>query len=109
MSASEDPGLSAENNLFDKEIVFFRQFVCRCRIKAECECPVTVTGCIGNKPARNTPVIALDYIIGYADCMGISLFDRIGKKLLLTHAGERYVAHARLMLDEARAFDEELV
>lgn len=48
------------------------------------------------------------YISNLEKRLGTSLFERQGKKFVLTQAGERYVRHARKILEEAKAFDGEL-
>lgn len=48
------------------------------------------------------------YISNLEKRLGTPLFDRQGKKFVLTEAGERYVRHARNILQEAEAFDGEL-
>lgn len=40
--------------------------------------------------------------------LGLPLFERTGRRLLLTHAGERYLARAQEMLNIKRALDAEL-
>lgn len=48
------------------------------------------------------------YISNLEKNLGVALFDRIGKKFVLTYAGERYVEHASVMLEHARCFEAEL-
>lgn len=40
--------------------------------------------------------------------LGVSLFDRVGKKLVPTYAGERYIEHARQMLNIEQHFKAEM-
>ncbi|MCI8510710.1 MAG: LysR family transcriptional regulator [Lachnospiraceae bacterium] len=49
------------------------------------------------------------YITNLEKNMGIPLFERRGKKFLLTYAGERYVERARKMLELEREFNDELI
>lgn len=48
------------------------------------------------------------YISNLEKRLGVSLFERQGKKFVPTQAGERYVLHARKILEEAQLFDSEL-
>ena len=48
------------------------------------------------------------YISNLEKHLGTPLFDREGKKFELTKAGERYVLHARKILEESNQFNEEL-
>lgn len=48
------------------------------------------------------------YISNLEKRLGVSLFERQGKKFVPTQAGERYVFHARKILEEAKLFDSEL-
>jgi len=48
------------------------------------------------------------YIQNLETRMGIKLFDRVGKKFLLTYAGQVYVEKARKMLELKTEFDETL-
>jgi len=48
------------------------------------------------------------YISNLEKHLGTPLFDREGKKFELTKAGERYVLHARKILEESNKFNEEL-
>lgn len=48
------------------------------------------------------------YINNLEKNLGTALFDRNGKKFVLTYAGERYVERAKKMLDLEREFNEEL-
>lgn len=48
------------------------------------------------------------YINNLEKTLGVRLFDRAGRKFILTFAGERYVEKARKMLELKREFDEEL-
>ena len=47
------------------------------------------------------------YISNLEKRLGTPLFERRGKRFVLTQAGERYVWHARKILEEASAFDSE--
>ena len=53
------------------------------------------------------PALSL-YISNLEKVLGIRLFDRIGKQLLLTPAGELYVEKAQKMLEMQREFDAQL-
>ena len=53
------------------------------------------------------PALSL-YITNLEKNLGIPLFDRSGKKFVLTYAGERYVAKAGRMLELEREFNEEI-
>lgn len=53
------------------------------------------------------PALSL-YIANLEKSLGLSLFDRSGKKFCLTYAGERYVEKAKQMLDLEREFSEEV-
>ena len=48
------------------------------------------------------------YISNLEKHLGTPLFDREGKQFELTKAGERYVLHARKILEESNKFNEEL-
>ena len=48
------------------------------------------------------------YVSNLENRMGVKLFDRKGKKFLLTHMGEMYVQKAAQMLDLKASFDMEL-
>lgn len=48
------------------------------------------------------------YISNLEKNLGVPLFSRSGKKIILTYAGERYVEQARKMLALERIFEEEL-
>lgn len=63
------------------------------------------------KAARelNMTQAALSLFIKNAETrMGITLFERYRKEMVPTYAGEMYLRHAQCILEEGRAFDEEL-
>ncbi|MCD8009880.1 MAG: LysR family transcriptional regulator, partial [Lachnospiraceae bacterium] len=49
------------------------------------------------------------YITNLEKNMGVRLFDRSGKRFVLTYAGERYVEKAKQMLQLEWEFNEELL
>lgn len=53
------------------------------------------------------PALSL-YISNLENCLGVRLFERIGKQFVLTYAGELYVEKARQMLKLKDTFDSEL-
>lgn len=53
------------------------------------------------------PALSL-YISNLEESLGVKLFERVGKRFLLTHIGELYVQKARQMLDLKMSFDLEL-
>lgn len=53
------------------------------------------------------PALSL-YITNLEKSLGLSLFDRSGKKIILTYAGERYVEKAKQMLELEQQFNEEV-
>lgn len=53
------------------------------------------------------PALSL-YISNLESCLGVRLFDRIGKQFVLTYAGELYAEKARQMLRLKEDFDTEL-
>ncbi len=48
------------------------------------------------------------YINNLENSLGVKLFERIGKRFVLTYAGERYVEAAQKMLDLKEGFDRDL-
>ena len=53
------------------------------------------------------PALSL-YISNLEKTLGVKLFERVGKKFVLTYAGELYVEHAKKMLALKESFDIEL-
>lgn len=53
------------------------------------------------------PALSL-YISNLEENLGVKLFERVGKRFLITHIGELYVQKARQMLDLKTSFDLEL-
>ena len=48
------------------------------------------------------------YINNLEKSLNVKLFERVGKRFILTYAGERYVEKARAMLRLEEEFEEEL-
>ncbi|MEG1773886.1 MAG: LysR family transcriptional regulator, partial [Oscillospiraceae bacterium] len=55
----------------------------------------------------SAPALSL-YISNLESTLGVQLFERVGKRFLLTYMGEMYVQKARQMLDLKTSFDLEL-
>lgn len=73
-------------------------------------CMLAKTGSLSVASSRlfiSQPALSL-YIKGLEESLGYKLFERIGKRFVLTRAGELYVEKARLMLDLKQSFDLEM-